>query len=70
MIWFLVCAKAPSDDHKIADQCEDIPHPGLSQLDDQLVFRVQPVDAVADKNITVLHRNMLFPYNLSQMQIL
>ena len=31
------------------------------QLDDQPVFRVQPVDAVADENIRVLHQNMLFP---------
>ena len=40
----LVCAKAPSDNHKIADRWEDIPHWVLSQLDDQPVFQVQPVD--------------------------
>ena len=33
----------------------------LSQLADQPVFRVQPVDATNDENIRVLHRNMLFP---------
>ena len=33
----------------------------LSQLEDQPVFGVQPVDAAADENIRVLHRNMLFP---------
>ena len=33
----------------------------LSQLADQPVFQVQPVDDVSDKNIRVLHRNMLFP---------
>ena len=57
----LVHAKAPSGDHKIANRLEDIPHQVLSQLDDEPVFRVQPVDAVADENIRVLHRNMLFP---------
>ena len=33
----------------------------LSQLAEQPVFQVQPVDAVNDENIRVLHRNMLFP---------
>ena len=33
----------------------------MSQIDDQPVFKVQPEDAVDDKNIKVLHRNMLFP---------
>ena len=33
----------------------------LSQLADQLVFSVQPVDATNDENIRVLHSNMLFP---------
>ena len=33
----------------------------LSQLADQPVFQVQPVNAVGDENIKVLHRNMLFP---------
>ena len=33
----------------------------LSQLADQPVFQVQPMDAVGDENIRVLHRNMLFP---------
>ena len=32
----------------------------LSQLADQPFFRVQPIDAVGDENIRVLHRNMLF----------
>ena len=40
---------------------EETPHQVLSQLADQPVFRVQPVDAVGDENIRVLHRNMLFP---------
>ena len=57
----LVHAKAPSGDHKIADRWEDIQHRVLSQLSDQPVFRLQPVDAVTDENIRVLHRNMLFP---------
>ena len=34
----LVHAKAPSGNHKIADQWEDIPHQVLSQLTDQPVF--------------------------------
>ena len=33
----------------------------LSQLSDKPVFQVQSVDAVADENIMVLHRNMLLP---------
>ena len=32
----------------------------LCQLADQPVFLVQPMDAVSDENIRVLHRNMLF----------
>ena len=33
----------------------------LVSKNDQPVFKVQPIDAVADENIRVLHRNMLFP---------
>ena len=33
----------------------------LSQLADQPVSGVQPMDVVGDENIRVLHRNMLFP---------
>ena len=57
----LVHVKAPSGQHKIIDQWEDKQYLVLTQLDDQSVFRVQPDDAVDDENITVLHRNMLFP---------
>ena len=57
----LVHAKAPSGDHKIADQWKEAPHQVLSQLADQPVFPVQPMDVVDDENIRVLHRNMLFP---------
>ena len=57
----LVHIKAPSGDHKIADRWEETPLHILSQLADQPVFQVQPVDAVDDENIRVLHRNMLFP---------
>ena len=57
----LVHAKAPSDDHKIADQWENIPHQILSQLVKQPFFQVQPVDATNDEIFRVLHRNMLFP---------
>ena len=51
----LVHAKAPSGDHKIADQWEEAPHRVLSQLADQPVFQVQPMDAVGDENNRVLH---------------
>ena len=57
----LVHVKAPTGDHKMADRWEDTQYQVLSQLDDQPVFRVQPVDATADENIRVLHRNMLYP---------
>ena len=33
----------------------------LSQLADQLVFRIQSVDADGDEDIHVLYRNMLLP---------
>ena len=56
----LVHAKAPSGHHKIVDWWEDTPHHVLSWWDDQPVFKIQPVDVVADENIRVLHRNMLF----------
>ena len=56
----LVHIKAPPGDHKITDQWEDMQYRVLSQLDNQPVFRVQPVDAVANENIKVLHRNVLF----------
>ena len=56
-----MCVKAPTGDHKIADQWEATLNHVLSQLADQPVFKVQPVDAEDDENIHVLHRNMLFP---------
>ena len=55
----LVHVKAPTGDYKIADHWETTPHHVLSQLVDQLVLRIQSVDA--DEGIHVLHRNMLFP---------
>ena len=59
LVWMQL--KAPFGHHKIVDQWEDSPHHVLSWWDDQPVFKVQPIDAVADENIRVLHRNMLFP---------
>ena len=56
----LVHVKAPSGHHKIIDQWEDKQYLVLSQLDNQPVFQVQPEDAATDKNIRILHRNMLF----------
>ena len=46
----LVCVKTPSGYHKIIDRWED-KQQGLSQLDNQ------PVDAITDENIRILHRN-------------
>ena len=57
----LVHVKAPSGYHKIIDQWEDKEYQVLSQLNNQPVFQVQPVDAATDENIRILHRNMLFP---------
>ena len=57
----LVHVEAPFEDHKNADWWEEAPHWEISQLADQPVFQVQPMDAVADENIGVVHRNMLFP---------
>ena len=62
----MVRVKALTGDHKIADQWEDTPHRVISQLGDQPVFKVQPVDATTDDNIKVLHRNMLFPLKTSE----
>ena len=61
----MVRAKALTGDHKIADQWEDIPHRVIDQLDDQSVFKVQPITAISDTDIRVLHRNMLFPLKTS-----
>ena len=47
----LVHVKAPTGDHKIADQWEVTPHCVLSHLPSQPVFKVQPVDAEDDENI-------------------
>ena len=57
MVW----VKALIGDHKIADWWEDTPYQVISQLNDQPVFQVQPIDAIADNNIRILHQNMLFP---------
>ena len=62
-----VRVKPLTGDHKIADWWEDTPHWVISQLGDQPVFKVQPVDATLDdNNIEVLHRNMLFPLKTSK----
>ena len=60
----LVHTKAPPGDHKIAGRWKDIPHQVLCGLADQPIFQVQPVDAVDDENIRVLHRNVI-PYTIS-----
>ena len=38
----------------------------IDQLGDQPVFKVQPITAISDSNIRVLHRNMLFPLKTSE----
>ena len=62
----MVRVKALTGAHKIADQWEDTPHQVISQLGDQPVFKVHPIDAITDNNIKVLHRNMLFPLKTSE----
>ena len=47
----LVHVKAPTGDHKIADQWEVTPHCVLSQLANQPVFKDQLIDAEDDENI-------------------
>ena len=61
----MVRAKALTGDHIIADQWEDIPQQVIDQLDDQPVFKVQPITAISDTDIRVLHRNMLFSLKTS-----
>ena len=51
----MVRVKALIGDHKIADQWEDTPYQVISQLNDQPVYQVQPIDAIADNNIRILH---------------
>ena len=62
----MVRVKTLTGDHKIADWWEDIPHWVIDQLCDQPVFKVQPITALSDSNIRVLHRNMLFPHKTSE----
>ena len=62
----MVQVKALTDDHKIADWWEYIPHWVINQLGDQPVFKVQPIDTTTDDNVEVLHRNMLFPLKTSE----
>ena len=47
----LVHVKATTGDYKIADQWQVTPYCVLSQLADQPVFKVQPVDGEDDENI-------------------
>ena len=61
----MVRVKALTGNHKIADRWEDIPYEVIDQLDDQPVFKVRPITASSDKDIKVLHRNMLFPIKTS-----
>ena len=62
----MVRVKALTGDHKIADWWEDIPHWVIDHLGDQPVFKLQPITAISDSNIRVLHRNMLFPLKTSE----
>ena len=51
---------------KLPIRWEDTPHQVIGELGDQPVFKVQPVSAVPNSNIKVLHRNMLFPLKTSE----
>ena len=44
----------------------DTPHRIISQMGDQPVFKVRPITTTSDKDIRVLHRNMLFPIKTSE----
>ena len=57
----LVRVKAFSPDHKIADRWEQVPYRVLSQHNNLLVYKVQPINENTDKSVRTLHRNMLFP---------
>ena len=63
----LVHTKVPSGHHKIVDQWEDNPHHVLIQWNNQPVFKVQPVDAVADENIRVYIEICYSQYKLLQI---
>ena len=55
----MVQVKALTGDHKITDRWEDTPHQVISQLNYQPVFCTQPIDAIADNNIKILHQNVV-----------
>ena len=38
----------------------------IDQLGDQPFFKVQPITAISDSDIRLLHRNMLFPLKTSE----
>ena len=38
----------------------------IGQLDDQPVFKVRPITAPSDKDISILHRNILLPIKTSE----
>ena len=62
----MVRVKALTGDQKIADRWEGTPHRVISQLGDQPVFKVQPITAISDSDIRVLHRNMLLPLETNE----
>ena len=66
----MVRVKALTGNHKIADQWENTPHRVISQMGDQPVFKVRPITTMSDKDIRVLHRNMLFPIKTSEKHTL
>ena len=57
----LVRVKAFGPDHKIADRWEQAQYKVLSQHNNLLVYKVQPVNENTEENVCTLHRNMLFP---------
>ena len=57
----IVRVKASGPDYKTPDRWERVPYKVLSQHNNSLVYKVQPVNKNTEENVRTLHRNMLFP---------
>ena len=57
----LMRVKAFGDDHKIADQWEQIPYEVLEQTDKGPMYKVRMIQGPDSTKVRTLHRNMLFP---------
>ena len=56
----MVRIKAFGREHKIADKCQTVLYRVLNQNGRKPVFMDQSIKETGDKNIKILHRNMLF----------